>query len=103
MPRLKLSMTYEELEKDFWNHVEIGKFLPKQAPDVMLIAYGYFKQASEGDNMQERPTANGDIVRTFMHDQWMRLKGMSKEEAMTKYIEYIQYLKQEEAKKTAAK
>ncbi len=85
-------MQQTALEKEFWKYVEIGKHLPKQAPDVMLIAYGFFKQGSEGDNPLERPTENSDVVRTFMHDQWKRLQGMSREEAMTKYIEYIKAL-----------
>jgi len=83
------------LEKEFWRYVEIGRNLPKQAPDVMLIAYGYFKQATEGNNVHPRPTASSDVVRTFMHDQWKRMEGTSSEEAMEKYIEYIKYLASE--------
>jgi acyl-CoA-binding protein len=85
-------MATSELEKEFLKYVEIGRNLPKQAPDVMLIAYGFYKQASLGDNSNERPTANSDVVRTFMHDQWKRLEGMPKEEAMIKYINFIKEL-----------
>ena len=85
-------MATSELEKEFWKHVDIGRNLPKQAPDVMLIAYGFYKQAIVGDNSNERPTENSDVVRTFMHDQWKRLEGMSREEAMTKYIHFIKEL-----------
>lgn len=85
-------MAKSTLEIAFWEHVEIGRNMPKQAPDVMLIAYGFFKQATEGDNNQPRPTENSDVVRTFMHDQWKRLAGMSREEAMTKYINFIKEL-----------
>ena len=87
-----MGMNIEDLEKEFWKHVEIGRNLPKQAPDVMLIAYGYFKQATEGDNGNPRPTENSDVVRTFMHDQWKRMEGTSADDAMRMYIEYIQYL-----------
>ena len=87
-----MAMDNANLEKEFWQCVEIGKNLPKQAPDVMLIAYGYFKQATEGDNPNERPTENSDVVRTFMHDQWKRMEGTTVSEAMKMYIEYIQYL-----------
>lgn len=69
--------------------------MPKQAPDRMLIAYGYFKQATSGDNTFDRPTNNSDIVRTFMHDQWKRLRGMTREEAMVKYIAFIKELMME--------
>ena len=82
-------MARYELEQEFWKYVEIGRNLPKQAPDVMLIAYGFFKQSIKGDNNLPRPTENSDVVRTFMHDQWKRLEGMPREEAMTKYIAYI--------------
>lgn len=87
-----MGMNNADLEKKFWDYVEIGKNLPKQAPDIMLIAYGYFKQATEGDNCHERPTENSDVVRTFMHDQWKRMEGTPVTEAMKMYIEYIQYL-----------
>lgn len=85
-------MANSELEKEFYKYVEIGRNLPKQAPDIMLIAYGFYKQALAGDNDNKRPTANSDIVRTFMHDQWKRLEGMPREEAMIKYINFIKEL-----------
>lgn len=85
-------MENDNLNHEFKKYVELSRTMPKQAPDRMLIAYGYFKQATEGDNTLARPTTNSDIVRTFMHDQWKRLRGMTKEEAMRKYISYIKEL-----------
>ncbi len=85
-------MVDKNLDQEFKKYVELGREMPKQAPDRMLIAYGYFKQATEGDNTHERPTTNSDIVRTFMHDQWRRLRGMSREEAMKRYISFIKEL-----------
>jgi acyl-CoA-binding protein len=85
-------MLQSVLEKEFLEYVEIGRNLPKQAPDVMLIAYGFYKQAIEGDIAESRPTENSDVVRTLMHDQWKRMEGMSTEEAMTKYVEFIKKL-----------
>ncbi|GGH77155.1 MAG: acyl-CoA-binding protein [Bacteroidetes bacterium] len=82
-------MDVKDLNLEFKKYVELGRTMPKQAPDRMLIAYGYFKQATEGDNTNDRPTSNSDIVRTFMHDQWKRLRGMTREEAMKKYISFI--------------
>ncbi|MDX5447795.1 MAG: acyl-CoA-binding protein [Bacteroidota bacterium] len=90
-------MVDPKLEEEFWNHVELGRQLPKQAPDKMLIAYGYFKQATEGDNDHERPTKNSDIVRTFMHDSWKRLEGMDKAEAMLNYIQFIKDILKEQS------
>ncbi len=85
-------MVGKSLDQEFEKYVALGRKMPKQAPDRMLIAYGYFKQATEGDNTFDRPTTNSDIVRTFMHDQWRRLRGMSKEEAMKRYISFIKDL-----------
>ncbi len=85
-------MSNSELEIEFWNYVKCGEGMPKQAPDNMLIAYGYFKQATVGDLIETRSEENSDVVRTFMYDQWERMKGMGKEEAMTKYIAFIKKL-----------
>ena len=82
-------MSESKLEKEFYEHVEAGRTLPKQAPDKMLIAYGYFKQATSGDNTTERPLSSQDIIETFKHDQWSRMQGLSKEQAMIKYVSYI--------------
>lgn len=88
-------MLEPNLEKEFYEYVELGRNLPKQAPDKMLIAYGYYKQATVGDNELQRPLNGNNIVKTFMHDQWCRMKGMSKEEAMSKYISYIKGMMKE--------
>ncbi len=85
-------MQQTELELEFKKYVEIGRDLPKQAPDVMLLAYGFFKQANEGDNNQTRPTENSSVVDTLKYDQWKRLQGMTQNEAMTKYIAFIKEL-----------
>lgn len=85
-------MSQTALEQEFWKYVEIGRDLPKQAPDVMLIAYGFYKQAIKGDNTNPRPTENSNIVKTFMHDQWKRLEGMPQNVAMEKYIAFIKEL-----------
>lgn len=85
-------MSQSEVEKEFLKYVEIGRNLPKQAPDVMLIAYGFYKQAISGDNVEDRPSENSDVVRTFKHDQWKRLEGMPVQEAMKKYTDLIKEL-----------
>lgn len=92
-------MTNSDLENQFWDHVKCGAEMPKQAPDTMLFAYGYYKQATEGDVNTVRPEASSDVVKTFKYDQWERMKGMSKEEAMLKYIEFIKNLFEEQGLK----
>lgn len=81
-----------DLKTEFEKYVVLGRNLPKQAPDVMLIAYGYYKQALFGNNLNARPTENSNIIETLKHDQWKRLEGMSCDEAMEKYIEFIKLL-----------
>lgn len=80
-----------QLTAQFEKHVQIGRGLPPQSADHMLIAYAYYKQAVEGDNQNQRPL-HSDVIRTFKHDAWVRLKGMSREEAMRGYIGHIQML-----------
>ncbi len=85
----KENMTQSDLKKEFWKYVEIGNNMRPQTADNMLIAYGYFKQATEGDNENERPQESSNVIQTFKHDAWKRLEGMPKEEAMQKYINTI--------------
>jgi len=80
-----------ELLSLFEEHVRIGKGLPPQSADHMLIAYAYYKQSVVGDNVHQRPV-HSDVIRTFKHDAWVRLKGTSKEDAMRGYIAHIQML-----------
>jgi diazepam-binding inhibitor (GABA receptor modulating acyl-CoA-binding protein) len=90
------SQDREQLEADFWQYVEIGNAMAPQTADNMLVAYAYYKQATEGDTNAERPTASSNVVQAFKYDAWKRLEGMPKEEAMKKYIATIKKLKEEE-------
>ena len=89
-------MAKSDLENEFWNYVRCGSEMPKQAPDTMLYAYGFFKQATEGDIDAERPETSSDVVSAFKHDQWKRMKGMGRDEAMKKYIKFIENLFKEQ-------
>jgi diazepam-binding inhibitor (GABA receptor modulating acyl-CoA-binding protein) len=89
-------MANTDLENQFLDHVKCGADMPKQAPDTMLHAYGFYKQATVGDVGAERPESSSDVVSTFKYDQWERMKGMSKEDAMLKYIEFIENLFKEQ-------
>ena len=87
----------KQREKEFWQHVNIANNMPPQTADNMLIAYAYFKQATEGDNDADRPQQSSNVIQTFKHDAWKRLEGMPKEEAREKYIATIrEFLKQTE-------
>lgn len=78
-----------DLDKEFEKYVEIGNNMPPQAADDMLIAYAFYKQATEGNNDAPRPTESSNVVQTFKYDAWSRLEGMPQEEAKRRYIETI--------------
>ncbi len=67
-----------------------------KAPDTStkLKLYALFKQGSEGDVVGDRPGFT-DLVARTKYDAWAGQKGTSKEEAMQKYIDLVESLKQE--------
>lgn len=83
------------LEQEFWKYVELGNDLPPQTADNMLVAYAYYKQATEGDNHTERPRESSNVVQTFKYDAWKRLEGLPKIKAKHKYIETIKIFMKE--------
>jgi diazepam-binding inhibitor (GABA receptor modulating acyl-CoA-binding protein) len=68
----------------------------KKRPDnkTLLKLYSYYKQATEGDVKGERP-GGFDFVGGAKFDEWSKLKGMSKDEAMTNYIKQVERLNRE--------
>lgn len=85
-------MEEKDLENEFKRHFEIGRNMPPQTADHMLIAYAYYKQATDGDNSSERPQESSNVIETFKYDSWKRLIGMPKAEAQRKYISTIKEL-----------
>ena len=65
-----------------------------QRPDnaTLLKLYALYKQGSQGDNDQTRPGFS-DIVARAKWDAWNGLKGMTREDAMRRYIDLIGSLK----------
>ena len=84
------------LKEEFEKYVDLGNKMPPQTADNMLIAYGFYKQATVGDNNEERPQESSNVVQTFKHDAWKRLEGMPMEEAKRKYIDLIKKLLKEQ-------
>jgi diazepam-binding inhibitor (GABA receptor modulating acyl-CoA-binding protein) len=68
----------------------------KQRPDnaTMLKLYSYYKQATEGDVQGARP-GGFDFVGGAKHDAWAKLKGTSRDDAMTAYIKQVERLNRE--------
>ncbi len=67
-----------------------GDFKPSN--ELKLELYGLYKQATEGDVQGKRPGMM-DFVGRAKYDAWAALKGLSKEEAMQRYINAIEDLK----------
>jgi acyl-CoA-binding protein len=60
----------------------------KPGNDVMLELYSLNKQATIGDINIEKP-GMFDFVAAAKYNAWNAKKGMSKEEAQQKYIDYV--------------
>lgn len=85
-------MSTSDLEKRFKKAVWLIRNGPPQANtsnDQKLKYYGLYKQATEGDVKGDQPWAVQFEARAKW-DAWAALKGMSKEEAMEKYIQLIE-------------
>jgi diazepam-binding inhibitor (GABA receptor modulating acyl-CoA-binding protein) len=57
---------------------------------TMMKLYGLYKQGAQGDNTSEAP---GDMIGKFKHKAWSELKGVSKEDAMQRYIDLVESLR----------
>lgn len=64
------------------------KFTSKPSNEELLRLYGLYKQATVGDNEDERP-GGFDFKAAAKYNAWLILKGKSKEEASTGYIELV--------------
>jgi len=78
-----------ELEKEFEAAVIKSKELPRPSNDDLLTLYSLYKQATEGDITGEKPTNPFDLVGNAKHHAWSKLKGVTKEDAMKAYIEFV--------------
>jgi acyl-CoA-binding protein len=67
-----------------------GDYKPSNA--MKLDLYAFFKQATEGDVSGDAP-GFGDFVGKAKYSAWEKIKGMSADEAMQKYIDTVDELK----------
>jgi diazepam-binding inhibitor (GABA receptor modulating acyl-CoA-binding protein) len=59
--------------------------------DVKLKLYALYKQGSEGDVQGKRPGFT-DMIGRAKYDAWAKAKGLSKDDAMKKYIDLVNSL-----------
>ncbi|WP_373495992.1 acyl-CoA-binding protein [Aquiflexum sp.] len=64
------------------------KFTSKPSNEELLKLYGLYKQATDGDNLEERP-GGFDFVAAAKYNSWLSYKGKSKSEASKEYIELV--------------
>ncbi len=83
-----------ELQEQFEKAVQNSKNIPgKPSNDDLLFLYSHYKQAKEGNCAGKRPGIM-DLVGRTKYDAWKKLEGISKEEAMKKYIDKVNKLEQ---------
>ncbi|KAL4228486.1 Acyl-CoA binding domain containing 5 [Mactra antiquata] len=73
--------------------VKVIHSLPKDGPfqpsrEMMLLFYGYYKQATEGPCKSPKPSF-WDIVKKAKWEAWSKLGDMDKEVAMVNYVEEL--------------
>jgi diazepam-binding inhibitor (GABA receptor modulator, acyl-CoA-binding protein) len=81
------------LQDDF-EAAKKGAFqLPNQPPESLLKMYALYKQATSGDASGSRPGAFNFKARAKF-DAWAEVKGLSSEDAMTQYVDFVNSLNQ---------
>ncbi len=81
-----------DLKQEFEQAAVNVKNLPKQGNEVLLQLYSLYKQATEGDVNIEKPTNIFDFAGIAKFNAWEELKGITKEEAMKRYIDCVKSL-----------
>ena len=82
-----------DLETRFTKAAGQAQELPERPDnDTLLKLYALYKQGSEGDVSGEKP-GFFDFVGVAKYEAWEKIKGMPREEAMQKYIDLIESLK----------
>uniref|UniRef100_H2YKX8 ACB domain-containing protein n=1 Tax=Ciona savignyi TaxID=51511 RepID=H2YKX8_CIOSA len=79
-----------DVEAQFKAALEVIENLPKNgpykpSPDMMLLFYSYYKQATSGPCNRPKPWAF-DVINKAKWDAWHKLGQMGRQEAMGKYV-----------------
>lgn len=75
----------EEFEKAQQN---VKKLPSRPANEELLDLYALYKQAIEGDVSGKKP-GRLDMTARAKYEAWEKRKGMSKDDAMQNYVEYV--------------
>jgi acyl-CoA-binding protein len=90
--RIVMEAKVSDLKKKFDDAAAAVKKL-KEDPgnDAKLQLYALFKQGAEGDVAGKRPGFT-DMIGRAKYDAWAKAKGLSKDEAMKKYVDLVKSL-----------
>ncbi len=81
------------LQEDFEDATRRSRDLPSRPSNEDLLSlYALYKQATEGDSKGEKPANLFDIVGNAKFAAWEKLKGLSREEAMKRYVDLVNSL-----------
>lgn len=84
-----------ELNEQFEQAVTRSRELTRRPTNEdLLLLYGLYKQATEGDASGERP-GGFDFKAIAKYDAWAELKGKSRDEARREYISLVDRLHQQ--------
>ncbi len=78
-----------DIKQLFEQAVVASKLLPAQSNENLLKLYSLYKQGTEGNVNIEKPSNFFDIAGIAKFNAWEELKGLTKEDAMQKYIDLV--------------
>lgn len=79
---------------DSISYVQSADSAFKPSNELKLEIYGLFKQATEGDVTGDKPGMT-DFINRAKYNVWENCKGLSAEQAMQRYVDRIEKLKDE--------
>jgi acyl-CoA-binding protein len=86
------ALTMNDLSREFEQAAEaIQRLGQRPDNDTLLKLYALYKQGSEGDVHSNQP-GFFDFVGTAKYEAWAKLRGLSKDTAMQRYIELVRDL-----------
>lgn len=71
--------------------LDVKTLTKKPSMDDFAFLYSHYKQATEGDVSGSRPGML-DMMGRGKYDSWAKLKGLSRDEAMKKYVAKVNSL-----------
>jgi diazepam-binding inhibitor (GABA receptor modulating acyl-CoA-binding protein) len=75
---------------DFFEDAQekLGKIMRLVEPEDALVLYGFYRQATYGDCGESKTPQDSKAMMKWQ--QWKNLKGMSKDEAMKRYVQVVE-------------